>query len=114
MALRATSTAGTATQVLVIRVLRRPGLSAGPLPAAAVGRPYRFTLRAYGFPTPRVTESGGLPAGLSFSRNGNGEIKVSGIPAPGTGGAHHIGITLANSMGKVTVHYTLTVKGPNT
>jgi hypothetical protein len=61
---------------------------------------------------PHVTESGALPAGLSFKNNASGEIKVSGTPAPGSGGAHHIRITLSNSMGKVTVKYTLAVKEP--
>jgi len=112
--LKASSAAGSATQVLVIRVLRRPGLSAGPLPAAAVGRPYRFTLHTYGYPTPRVTESGALPAGLKFGRKASGEIKVSGTPAPGSVGAHHIRITVSNSMGKVTVQYTIAVKEPST
>ena len=110
--LRASSAAGSATQVLVIRVLSRPRLSSGRLPAGAVGRPYRFALKAFGYPKPTVKESGDLPAGLSFKKTGSGELDVSGIPAPGSGGAHHIRIVASNSMGKVTMNYTLMVKGP--
>ena len=61
-----------------------------------------------------MTESGALPAGLSFGRKASGEIKVSGTPAPGSVGAHHIRITVSNSMGKVTVQYTIAVKEPST
>jgi hypothetical protein len=111
--LRASSAAGSATQVLVIRVLSRPRLSSGRPPAGAVGRPYRFALKAFGYPKPTVKESGDLPAGLSFKKTGSGELDVSGIPAPGSGGAHHIRIVASNSMGKVTVNYTLMVKGPS-
>jgi hypothetical protein len=114
VSLRASSAAGSATQVLTIQVQRRPGLSAGRLPAATVGHFYHFTLSTYGYPRPTVTKSGRLPAGLSFRRNSNGKITLSGTPAPGSGGAHHIGITVSNSMGKATVHYTLTVKEPST
>jgi hypothetical protein len=98
--------------VLVIRVLSRPGLSAGPVPAGTVGRPYRFTLSAFGYPKPTVTESGALPKGLSFKKARSGQLKVSGTPAPGSAGVHHIRIVVSNPMGKTTVHYTLIVKEP--
>jgi hypothetical protein len=112
VSLKASSATGSATQVLVIRVLSRPGLSAGPVPAGTVGRPYRFTLSAFGYPKPTVTESGALPKGLSFKKGRSGGLKVSGTPAPGSAGVHHIRIVVSNPMGKTTVHYTLIIKEP--
>lgn len=110
--LRASSAAGSATQVLIIRVLSRPRLSSSRLPSGAVGRPYRFALRALGFPKPDLRESGALPAGLSFRKTADGELNVSGTPEPGSAGAHHIRVVASNPMGKVTVNYTLMIKGP--
>ena len=110
--LRASSAAGSASQVFVIRVLSRPRLSSGRLPAGAVGRHYQFALKAFGYPKPTVKGSGDLPAGLSFQKTKSGELEVSGTPAPGSGGAHNIRIVASNSMGKVTENYTLMVKGP--
>ena len=112
VSIRATSAAGSAWQVLTIRVQCRPGLSGGPLPAATVGRFYHFTIGTHGYPRPTVTESGRLPTGLIFKRKYDGTITLSGTPKPGSGGAHPIRITLSNPLGQVTVSYTLMVKGP--
>jgi hypothetical protein len=113
VSLRASNAAGSATEILVIRVQRRPGLSGGPLPAAAVGRYYHASLSTYGYPRPTVTKSGQLPTGVSLKTARNGEITLSGVPAPSTAGTHHIGITVSNSLGKMTVHFVLTVKRPS-
>jgi hypothetical protein len=93
-------------------VLSRPRLSSGRPPAGAVGRPYRFAISAFGYPKPTIKESGDLPAGLSFNKSRSGELSVSGTPSPGSVGAHHIRVVASNSMGKVTVDYTLLVERP--
>ena len=109
VSLVASSFAGTSIQVLSITVQRPAGLGSGKPAAATVGHRYSFTVSAYGYPAPSIKETGKLPRGLSFARKGNGKATLSGTPAPGTAGARHLSVTVSNAMGKVTVHYTLTV-----
>ena len=107
----AVSSAGHARQVLTIRVLRRPGLTSGAPPVAAVGRGYHFVFSAYGYPAPSVSESGRLPAGIAFVKKGSGRAILSGVPSPGSRGSHPISIRVSNSVGTVTAHYVLMVAG---
>jgi len=111
VSLSALSPSGRARQVLVVRVQRRPGFLSGVLPAATVGRPYHFVLRAYGYPVPSVVELGRLPGGFIFTRDGHGIATVSGRPAPGAKGAHRITVRVSNSLGSLTEKYVLRVVG---
>ncbi|MDA8287386.1 MAG: hypothetical protein M0014_02840, partial [Actinomycetota bacterium] len=51
---------------------------------ATVGVPFSFTVAASGVPTPMLSESGALPAGLGFVDNGNGTATISGTPSEAT------------------------------
>ena len=84
--LTASNVAGSALQVLAIAVERPAGLSSGKPPAATTGRHYSFTVTAFGYPVPSITESGALPSGLTFASKGNGKAVLSGVPAAGSGG----------------------------
>ncbi|MCU1392875.1 MAG: N-acetylmuramoyl-L-alanine amidase [Ilumatobacteraceae bacterium] len=55
-----------------------PAITSGAPTAAAVGTPYSFTFTATGAPTPVITSSGTLPAGLTLT---NGVL--SGTPTAG-------------------------------
>jgi hypothetical protein len=62
------------------------------------------------FPVPSITESGSLPAGVSFTDNGNGTAQLSGTPAAGSGGTYPIIITAGNGVSPAaTQSFTLTV-----
>lgn len=106
----ASNSAGRARQVFTIVVQRHAGLMGGKPPMATVGRHYSFSVTAYGYPRPSITETGKLPAGLVFAKSGKGRAVLAGIPANGTDGAHRIGFTVSNSLGKVTEHYTLVIQ----
>ena len=110
VALSAANVVGHAEQVLTITVDRHAGIGSSNPPAATVGRHYAFTVTGYGYPTPTMTESGKLPAGLTFSRNGNGGATLWGVPLAGSGGLHRIDLTVSNGLGKAVAHYTLTVR----
>jgi hypothetical protein len=73
-----------------------------------VGAPVAFSVSATGAPTPAFTESGSLPAGLTFTDQGNGTASVSGNPAAGTGGSYPITITATSTAGTTTQNFTLT------
>jgi uncharacterized repeat protein (TIGR01451 family) len=72
--------------------------------------PGTFTITTTGAPTPGLTESGALPAGVTFSNNGDGTATLSGTPAAGTGGVYNITLTASNGASPAaTQDLTLTV-----
>jgi Putative Ig domain len=75
-----------------------------------VGSEASFVIAASGFPTPALSESGALPAGVTFTDNGNGTATLSGAPATGTGGTYPLVITASNGITPAAVQdFTLTV-----
>lgn len=56
-----------------------------------------FTVSTNSMPTATLTESGTLPAGVTFTDNGDGTATISGT-APSTVGAYPITITAANGV----------------
>ncbi len=68
------------------------------------------TFVATGTPAPTLSETGALPATLTFTNNGNGTATLSGTPAAGTAGTFPITITASNGVGaNATRNFTLTV-----
>ena len=69
---------------------------------------HSFTVTTTGYPTPSLTESGALPAGLSFADNGNGTATISGRTSAANG-SYPVTITATNSFGTATQTLTLQV-----
>ena len=65
-----------------------------------------FTMTATGWPGPEFSESGALPAGLTFYSSG----VLSGTPAPGTAGVYPITVTASSLVGSATQQFTLAVE----
>jgi len=63
---------------------------------AQIGSPFDFTVQSAGSPTPSLQESGALPAGVTFTDNGDGTGSLAGTPAPGTAGSYPITISATN------------------
>ena len=82
-------------------------------PASASTRmrsPFSFTVTTTGAPTPAITEKGALPAGVTFTDNGNGTASLKGTARLGTRGRYPITITASNGIGKPSIQpFTLTV-----
>ncbi len=57
------------------------------------------TFSSSGYPPPKFTEQGRLPANLVFTDNGNGTATLSGQLALNTGGTYTITVTAINSVG---------------
>lgn len=51
-----------------------------------------------GWPTPKLTEIGTLPSGLTLTDNGDGTADLAGVPASGTGGTYSIEIVASNGI----------------
>ena len=76
-----------------------------------VGADKTFTVKVRPNPAATVTESGSLPAGVSFTASGNGGGTIGGRPAPGTSGTYPLVITATNGGAPTAVqNFTLTVR----
>ncbi len=70
--------------------------------------PLHLPITTTGYPAPALTESGPLPAGLSFTNHGNGTATITGTPAPESNGRYTITVTVTSQSG--TARQTFTVK----
>jgi hypothetical protein len=80
--------------------------------SALSGTPFSLAVTTTGSPTPSVTESGRLPAGLHFTDNGNGTATLAGTPTGATvGGIYTPTLTATYGSGVTldTVDQTLTL-----
>lgn len=79
------------------------------------GQPGSFTMTATGVPVATLSESGALPAGVTFADAGDGTAALVGAPAVGTGGSYPITISATNDVAPdATQGFVLTVQGPPT
>lgn len=101
---------GFARQSFTLTVNRAPGLRHIGTVRAAAGSPVSQMIEAKGYPAPSLAESGTLPAGLSFTDNGDGTGAISGTPATGTGGLYPVTITATSSQGTDSETFNIKVR----
>jgi uncharacterized delta-60 repeat protein len=81
-----------------------------------VGNAGNFRVTTTGIPTGAsmlITESGALPAGVTFVNNNDGTATLAGTAGPGTSGSYPLLITANNGvMPNVTQNFTLTILAP--
>ena len=105
---KAASTTGTATQSFTLTIDEAPSFTSASEATFMIGVPGTFTVSAFGFPAPTYSETGPLPAGVSFGTNG----VLSGTPADSASGSYPITMTATNSAGTATQAFTLNVSSP--
>jgi hypothetical protein len=106
----ATNGSGSAVQNFTLTVTGSPGFTSASTTTFTVGVASSFTVTAVGSPSPALTVSGVLPAGVTFVDNGDGTATLSGTPAAGTGGSHAVTFTAANGvLPNATQAFTLNV-----
>lgn len=114
----ATAQVNTNAWIIQMVAFRAIGSATGTAPtitsvkstAFMVGTPGTFTVTTTGSPTPALSESGALPAGVTFVDNGNGTATLSGTPVSGSDGAYALTFTASNGVGSpATQSFTLTV-----
>ena len=71
--------------------------------------PGTFTVTTSGGLPMTLTQTGALPAVVTFVDNGNGTATLSGTPSSGTVGVYPLTFTATNEGGPVTQSFTLTV-----
>ncbi len=75
-----------------------PAITSGASTTFVVGTTGSFTVTTSGMPAPTFTQSGALPAGVTFTDNGNGTATIAGTPAVGTDGVYQLAITAQNGV----------------
>ena len=100
-----------ATYNLVIN--QPPAITSANSATFKVGQSGTFTVTTTGFPTNAsmvISETGALPAGVTFVNNNDGTATLAGTPNAGTGGTYPITITANNGIApNATQNFTLTV-----
>ena len=72
-----------------------------------------FTVATTGVPAPSLSESGALPAGVSFTDKGDGTATLAGTPSGASGGVYPVTITASNGVPpNASQSFTLTVHQP--
>ena len=101
---------GTATQAFTLTVTRAPALPKIRTIRASTGAALHRIIRATGYPAPKLTESGPLPTGLTFTDEGNGTAVMAGTPAAGSRGRYRVTITATNASGTATWSFKLIIR----
>jgi large repetitive protein len=101
------------TWTFTVTIDQAPAITSTDQATFQVGVPGSFAATDTGFPAPTFSESGTLPAGVTFSTGGPGTDGVlSGTPAAGTVGSYPIHIMATNRIGIATQAFTLIVTEP--
>jgi hypothetical protein len=100
---------GSQSQTFTLTVTTGPSFSSAASATAIAGKPFSFTVNTAGLPTPTLSETGALPAGLSFTANANGTATLSGTVPAKAHGTYSVTFTATNSVGTVSQPFTLTV-----
>ena len=103
----ATNSLGSASRTFTLNVHEGPAFTSPAGATATTGSAFSFVATASGFPAPRITKTGTLPKGISYSAATG---TFSGTPKAGTAGSYPIMLTATNSTSAVTQQFVLTVQ----
>ena len=105
-----------ATQTFTLTVVSAPtapAITSGNNTTFMVGSPGTFTVTTTGYPTPTLSQTGGLPSGVTFTDDGHGTATLAGTPAAGMAGEYVIEITASNGvLPNATQTFTLKIQQP--
>jgi uncharacterized protein (DUF1800 family)/sugar lactone lactonase YvrE len=100
----------SSTASVVLTVLEALNITSASATTFAGGTFDTFTVASVGFPTPTLSETGTLPAGLTFTDNGDGTGTLQGTPASGMSGTFNLSFTAQNgSSANAVQSFTLTL-----
>jgi hypothetical protein len=100
-----------AVQAFTLTVNQGAAITSANATAFTVGAAGTFNVTTTSSPAAgTITATGTLPAGVTFTNNGNGTATLAGTPGAGTGGAYPITINASKGVGAPAVQsFTLTV-----
>jgi hypothetical protein len=108
----ARNSTGTASQAFTLTVANAPAFTSAATLSETAGTAFNYTVATSGYPTAAL-KPGTLPAGVSFSDNGNGTGSLSGTTAL-KAGTYTLTVTATNAGGSASQTITLTVAAVNT
>jgi tricorn protease-like protein len=101
-----------ATQSFVLQVSSSPTAPGFIAPAAdteAFGVAFSYTVRSTGYPVPKVTKTGALPAGVTFTSNADGTATIAGTAGNAAAGVYVLTLTAKSSAGTASETFSLTI-----
>jgi hypothetical protein len=102
----ATSSIGSSTQNFTLTVREAPKITSPNAVSFTRGQQSNFIITTTGWPRPKITRTGTMPPGTTFTDNGNGTATIGGTA--GTAGTWTLTIGAKNLVGSVS--QTLTVR----
>jgi hypothetical protein len=104
------ATAGAADPATYqLTVQQAPAITSAGAATFTVGQAGHATITTTGYPVPVISWTGPLPAGVSFTDNGDGTATLAGTPRTGTAGSYQLTIDVENGVSDPTQAFTLTV-----
>jgi hypothetical protein len=104
----ATNSTGTANQTFTLNVNQAPVFTSASSATFNVGSAGTFTVTASGVPVPTLSETGSLPAGLTFN-SATGVLSGTPSNSANEGGVYAITFQAINAAGTATQSFALTV-----
>ena len=100
-----------AQQTFTLTVDQPPSITSNDDAVFGAGTESSFSVTTAGYPDPSISDgSAALPAGVTFTDNGNGTATLAGVPSDGTGGSYPFTISAANGVSTSDQQsFTLTV-----
>jgi hypothetical protein len=101
-----------AAQPYTLTIDEAPSITSLPIAGFTVGAAGTFTVTTgHDYPSATTLQlTGTLPAGITFTDNGDGTATLAGTPATGTAGSYSLTITAGNGVGSdASQPFTLTV-----
>jgi Putative Ig domain/IPT/TIG domain/PKD domain len=86
------------TQPFTLTVNQAPAITSATNTTFTIGTSGSFTVTTTGFPVSTLTESGALPAGVTFTDNHDGTATFAGIPAATAAGSYSLTIVAGNNI----------------
>jgi hypothetical protein len=106
----ATNSTNTVSQSFTLAVDQPLAITSAATTTAVAGTAMTpFTVTTTGYPIPTLTKTGVLPAGVTFTNNGNGTATIAGVPKATDGGNYTITITAKNADQTITQSFTIVV-----
>jgi hypothetical protein len=102
-----------ASHQVTVAVNEAPELTGPSTARFVVGTASETVFSSDGFPAASLSVEGSLPAGVTFTDNGNGTATLSGTPAPGSVGDYQLTVRASNGIDpEATLTLTLEVAPP--
>jgi hypothetical protein len=106
----ASTSVGIAKQLFTLTVDDAAAITSGASATATVGTAFAFSVTTSGYPVATVSETGALPAGITFTANSDGTASLAGTPASQAGGVYSFTISATNGLGDpATQSFSLTL-----